>query len=66
MGQNVHVKTYVPETFKYWASVQGGQSYLFSLSDNPSSDTAKIKTPYGVDVLLHWPASHSIFSYWVG
>ena len=53
MGQNVHVKIYVPETFKYWASVQGGQSYLFSLFDSPSSDAVKIKIPYGVDVLLH-------------
>ena len=29
------------------------------------SDGVMIKMPYGVDV-LHQPASHPIFSYWVG
>ena len=34
---------------------------------NPaSSDGIMIKIPYGVGVLLHQPASHPIFSYWVG
>ena len=33
---------------------------------HPSSDGVTIKMPYGVDVLLHRPASHPIFSYWVG
>ena len=46
-----------PKTLKYWVGVQWGQSYLmgrrclFSLG--------------WVDV-LHGPASHPIFSYWVG
>ena len=31
----------------------------------PSSDGVTIKILYGVDV-LHRPASHPIFSYWVG
>ena len=29
-------------------------------------DGVTIKIPYGVDVLLHRPALHPIFSYWVG
>ena len=32
---------------------------------HPSSDGFTIKMPYGVDV-LHQPALHPIFSYWVG
>ena len=35
------------------------------LVGHPSSDE-KMKIPYEVDVLLHRPASHPIFSYWVG
>ena len=31
----------------------------------PSSDGVTMKMPYGVDV-LHRPALHPIFSYWVG
>ena len=31
----------------------------------PSSDGVTVKMSYGVDV-LHQPASHPIFSYWVG
>ena len=30
----------------------------------PSSDGVTIKIPYGVDILLHRPALHPIFSYW--
>ena len=37
-----------------------------ALVGHPSSDGTTIKIPYGVDVLLHRPASHPIFSYWVG
>ena len=36
-----------------------------ALVGSPSSDSVTIKMPYGVDV-LHRPASHPIFSYWVG
>ena len=36
-----------------------------ALVGHPSSDGITIKMPYGVDV-LHRPASHPIFSYWVG
>ena len=37
----------------------------FALVGHPS-DGVTIKIPYGVDVLLHCPALHLIFSYWVG
>ena len=59
-----------PETLKYCIGVQQGQSCgegasLF-LVGHPSSGGAKTKIPYGVDVLLHQPASNHSFSYWVG
>ena len=41
----------------------GGAS--LALVGHPSSYGVTIKMPYGVDV-LHRPASHLIFSYWVG
>ena len=61
----------ITETLKYWVGVHPGQSYLreegasLALVGHPSSEGVTIKMPYGVDV-LHWPASHPIFSYWVG
>ena len=42
-----------------------GEGASLSLVGHPSNDGITIKIPYGVDVLLHWPASHPIFSYWV-
>ena len=42
-----------------------GEGASLALVGNPSSDGITIKMPYGVDV-LHQPASHPIFSYWVG
>ena len=42
-----------------------GEGASLALVGNPYSDGVTIKTPYGVDV-LHQPASHPIFSYWVG
>ena len=42
-----------------------GKDASLPLVGNPSSDAIMIKMPYGVDV-LHGPASHPIFSYWVG
>ena len=42
-----------------------GEGASLSLVGHPSSDGITIKIPYGVDV-LHRPASHPIFSYWVG
>ena len=41
-----------------------GEGASLTLVAHPSSDGIAIKMPYGVDV-LHQPASHSIFSYWV-
>ena len=43
-----------------------GEGASLALVGHPSSDGVTIKIPYGVDVLLHRPASHPIFSYWVG
>ena len=37
-----------------------------ALVGHPSRDGITIKIPYLVDVLLHRPALHPIFSYWVG
>ena len=60
-----------PKTFKYWVGVQRGQSYLWgegassALVGHLSTDGVTIKMPYGVDV-LHRPALHPIFSYWIG
>ena len=42
-----------------------GEGASLALVVHPSSDGVTIKMPYGVDV-LHRPASHPIFSYWVG
>ena len=56
-------------TIKYCVGVQQSQSWgegdSLALVGQPSSDGATIKMPYEVDV-LHRPASHHIFSYWVG
>ena len=60
-----------PETLQYWVGVQRvsltswGEGASLSLVGHPSSDGVTIKMPYGVDV-LHRPASHPIFCYWVG
>ena len=42
-----------------------GEVASLALVGSPSSDSVTIKMPYGVDV-LHQPASHPIFFYWVG
>ena len=42
-----------------------GEGASLALVGHPSSDGVTIKMPYGVDV-LHRPALHHIFSYWVG
>ena len=60
------------KTLKYWFGFQRGQFYLMgrrcplALVGHPYSDGVTVKIPYGVDVLLHRPALHSIFSNWVG
>ena len=43
-----------------------GEGASLALVGHPSSDGITIKIPYGVDVLLHQPALHPVFSYWVG
>ena len=60
-----------PETLKYWVDVEwaslisrGEGTSLASVGD-ASSDGITIKMSYGVNV-LHRPAAHPIFSYWVG
>ena len=42
-----------------------GEGASLALVGSSSSDGVTVKMPYGVDV-LHWPASHPIFSYWAG
>ena len=42
-----------------------GEGASLAIVGHPSSDDVTIKMLYGEDV-LHWPASHPIFSYWVG
>ena len=42
-----------------------GESASVAFVDHPFSDDISIKMPYGVDVLLHQPASHPIFSSWL-
>ena len=42
-----------------------GEGASLVLVGHSSNDSVTIKMPYGVDV-LHRPASHPIFSYWVG
>ena len=42
-----------------------GEGASLALVGHPSSDGITIKIPYGVDVLLHRPASPLIFSYWL-
>ena len=42
------------------------ESDTLILAGFPSNDDVIVKAPYGVDVLLHQPALHPIFSNWVG
>ena len=43
-----------------------GEGASLALAGHPSSEGITIKISYRVDVLLRRPASHPIFSYWVG
>ena len=53
-----------PETLQYWVGVQRDQFYLMgegaslAFVGHPSTDGVAVKSPYGVDVLLHQQASH--------
>ena len=42
-----------------------GKGATLALDGHPSSIGVTIEITYGVDVLLHQPELHSIFSYWV-
>ena len=48
-----------------WEEGASWGSVSLALVGLPSSDGVMIKMPYGVHV-LHQPALHPIFSYWVG
>ena len=61
-----------PQDFEMLGLVSSGASFTSwgevassALAGHPSSDGVTMKMPYGVDV-LHRPALHTIFSYWVG
>ena len=43
-----------------------GEDASLALVGHPFSDAVTIEIPYGVDILLHRPALHPIFSYQVG
>ena len=70
MGSDLHHVTMDCKR-KCWVGIQWDQSYLMrrrcllASVDHPSSDGVLIKMPYAVDV-LHLPALHPIFLYWVG
>ena len=61
MQQLLNTSVYFLFSERFW-----GESASLALAGHPSSDGITIKMPYEVDVLLHQPASHPIFSYWVG
>ena len=52
------------EILKYCLTSQ--EDAFLAVVGHPSSDGVTIKIPYRVDDLLHRPASHPTFSYWVG
>ena len=69
------ILTFFLETFKHWDTglvssgvslTLQGEGTSLALAGHPSIDDITIKIPYVVEVLLHQPVSHSIFSYWVG
>ena len=65
------IKCIRPETLKYWLVSIGvsltswKEGVSIALVGHPTSDVITIAIPYGVDVLLHRSAWHSIFSNWV-
>ena len=64
------LKIHSQVTLKYWVAgsvlTSWGEGASLALVGYPSGDGITIKIPYGVDVILHQPASDNIFSYWVG
>ena len=67
----VAIITNVPETLNtglvsFWTSLNSwGEGASLALFGHPSTDGLMTKIPDGVDV-LHRPASHPLFFYWVG
>ena len=67
----IKIKTWTPTHWNTGLVSSGtsltswGEGASLALVGHPSSDGITIKMPYGVDV-LHQPASHPNFSYWVG
>ena len=67
----MHFQRLFPETLKYWLVSSGAsltsseEGASLALVGHPSSDGVTMKLSDGVDI-LHRPASHPIFSYWVG
>ena len=68
------IKLHIARRTRHWNTglVSGGASLpswgegaSLAFVGHPSSGGVTIKMPYGIDV-LHWPALHFIFSYWVG
>ena len=68
--QKIYLKTFLCKKTGLVSSgaslASWGEDASLALVGHPSSDVVTIKMPYGVYVLLHQPASHPIFSYWVG
>ena len=60
--------TYISLSLRHWNTglVSSRVSLVSWGVGHRSGDGIMIKMPYGVDVLLHSPASHPIFSYSVG
>ena len=62
----------IPEALKYrvgvqWVSLTSwGEGAALALVGHSAGDGITMKIPYEVNILLHRPASHPIFSYWVG
>ena len=59
-----HSNTGLVSSCVSFTSLEEGAS--LSLAGHSSNDGITIKITYEVDALLHRPASHPIFSYWVG
>ena len=56
----------IPETLKYWVGfslISWVVGSSLALVDHPSSDGVTMKIPYGVNIPLHQPVLHPIFSY---
>ena len=62
---DTYTETSLLAIFQALQSYLWGEGASLALVGHPSSDGIPIKILYGVDVLLHQPALHPIFSCWV-